>query len=316
MNAAERLRSRGVDWLADLLRLRGDLATPLPNDLADLAARSQSPASVARALAGLDHDQLRVLIGLAADVDDALLATASARPVADVLTELDARDLIADERATPTVRRLLGPQPAGLALASSVGLGDQVIAERLAMIGAPERAVLDRLVWGPPYGSVTEATRRARRGDPDDPITRLLGLGLLRPVDRATVILPREVALVLRGGRLFAEDAALPGFEAESQPAPGDLPTRELAAWLLGEAPATDWRAALRRAADADHWVRLIHARDDGTVGFEVARVLFIGQGSAHLVRRAGRRFSVPLSRVIAAELLGPVVISGLDIPG
>lgn len=316
MNAAERLRSRGVDWLADLLRLRPDLATPLPNDLADLAARSQSPASLARALAGLDHDQLRVLIGVAARVEDSLLVTATERGLEEVLTELDARELVVDGEATPTVRRLLGPQPAGLAPASSVALSAQVIADRLAMIGAPEQAVLDRLVWGPPYGSVTEAIRRARRGDPDDPITRLLGLGLLRPVDRVTVILPREVALVLRAGRLFAADAVLPDFQAESQLALVDLPTQELAVWLLGEASGTDWRAVLRRAAADDHWVRLIHARDDGTVGFEVARVLLIGQGSAHLVRRAGRRFSVPLSRVIAAELLGPVVISGLDIPG
>jgi hypothetical protein len=54
--------------------------------------------------------------------------------------------------------------------------------------------LLDRLVWGPPYGS---ADHRA----PSPPVARLLDHGLLLPAGDHTVVLPREVALHLRDGR-------------------------------------------------------------------------------------------------------------------
>ncbi|NUO45428.1 MAG: helicase-associated domain-containing protein, partial [Streptomyces sp.] len=60
--------------------------------------------------------------------------------------------------------------------------------------GLPEESldVLRRLVWGPPYGQVT--------ADPAPRLRRLLDLGLLLPTSPGTVVLPREVALHLRGG--------------------------------------------------------------------------------------------------------------------
>ncbi|MEU7020409.1 helicase-associated domain-containing protein [Streptomyces sp. NPDC046203] len=54
-------------------------------------------------------------------------------------------------------------------------------------------AVLDRLVWGPPYGEVT--------ADPAPPVRWLRDRGLLLPASTRTVVLPREAALHLRGGR-------------------------------------------------------------------------------------------------------------------
>ncbi|MGQ4490453.1 helicase-associated domain-containing protein [Streptomyces sp. SAS_281] len=54
-------------------------------------------------------------------------------------------------------------------------------------------AVLDRLVWGPPYGEVTP--------NPAPPVTWLRDRGLLLPVSTRTVVLPREAALHLRAGR-------------------------------------------------------------------------------------------------------------------
>ncbi|MFE6976276.1 helicase C-terminal domain-containing protein [Streptomyces sp. NPDC057682] len=54
-------------------------------------------------------------------------------------------------------------------------------------------AVLDRLVWGPPYGEVTP--------NPTAPVTWLRDRGLLLPVSTRTVVLPREAALHLRAGR-------------------------------------------------------------------------------------------------------------------
>ncbi|WP_329281549.1 helicase C-terminal domain-containing protein [Streptomyces sp. NBC_00691] len=54
-------------------------------------------------------------------------------------------------------------------------------------------SVLDRLVWGPPYGEVT--------AKPAAPVQWLRDHGLLLPVSPRTMVLPREVALHLRGGR-------------------------------------------------------------------------------------------------------------------
>ncbi|MGX1369212.1 hypothetical protein RKD19_004571 [Streptomyces canus] len=70
--------------------------------------------------------------------------------------------------------------------------------------GLPEesREVLSRLVWGPPYGQVT--------ADPAARLRRLLDLGLLVPTAPGTVVLPREVALHLRGGRAHREVEPLP----------------------------------------------------------------------------------------------------------
>lgn len=75
--------------------------------------------------------------------------------------------------------------------------------------------VLSRLVWGPPYGRVT--------ADPAPRLRWLLGRGLLLPFPRlpaaleqgrppspGTVVLPREVALHLRGGRAHRRPEPLP----------------------------------------------------------------------------------------------------------
>ncbi|MCX4511625.1 helicase C-terminal domain-containing protein [Streptomyces sp. NBC_01619] len=63
-------------------------------------------------------------------------------------------------------------------------------------------AVLDRLVWGPPYGEVT--------ADPAPPVRWLRDHGLLLPTSLRTVVLPREAALHLRGGRAHRETEPVP----------------------------------------------------------------------------------------------------------
>lgn len=57
--------------------------------------------------------------------------------------------------------------------------------------------VLNRLVWGPPYGQVT--------AQPAAHLRWLLDRGLLVPTTPGTVVLPREAALHLRGGRAHRE---------------------------------------------------------------------------------------------------------------
>ncbi|WP_058045784.1 helicase-associated domain-containing protein [Streptomyces roseifaciens] len=67
------------------------------------------------------------------------------------------------------------------------------MAELLAGAPAEATAVLGRLVWGPPYGTVT--------ADPAPHLRWLLDRGLLLPASPGNVVLPREAALHLRGGR-------------------------------------------------------------------------------------------------------------------
>ncbi|MEU3446314.1 helicase-associated domain-containing protein [Streptomyces thermolilacinus] len=69
---------------------------------------------------------------------------------------------------------------------------------------APAEAlgVLDRLVWGPPYGEVTAS--------PTPPVRWLRDRGLLLPTTARTVALPREVALHLRGGRAHRTPEPVP----------------------------------------------------------------------------------------------------------
>ncbi|MCX4699871.1 helicase C-terminal domain-containing protein [Streptomyces sp. NBC_01352] len=72
------------------------------------------------------------------------------------------------------------------------------------LAGAPAEAreVLARLVWGPPFGQVT--------ADPAAHLRWLLDRGLLLPTAPGTVVLPREVALHLRGGRAHRATEPLP----------------------------------------------------------------------------------------------------------
>ncbi|GAQ58090.1 helicase C-terminal domain-containing protein [Streptomyces acidiscabies] len=67
----------------------------------------------------------------------------------------------------------------------------------LAKAPADSLDVLDRLVWGPPYGQVT--------AEPAARLRWLLDRGLLLPTAPGTVVLPREVALHLRAGRAHRE---------------------------------------------------------------------------------------------------------------
>ncbi|MFI6347840.1 helicase-associated domain-containing protein [Streptomyces sp. NPDC050560] len=62
--------------------------------------------------------------------------------------------------------------------------------------------VLERLLWGPPYGQVTAA--------PAPHLRWLLDRGLLLPTSPGTVVLPREAALHLRGGRAHRRLEPLP----------------------------------------------------------------------------------------------------------
>jgi hypothetical protein len=194
----------------------GDMKTAQAADAEPAQAKDPEPAPVGdaeRARAANAVDRLRTL-GLAWGDDDAL-------------------------RTAPGVRQAL-PYPAGLgppareafagypaerleALAADLGVTAatafpvtealaEAIAVRLAEPGdliedaGPEaRAALDHLTWGPPIGRVEGARRPVRVATATTPIERLLARGLLAATDERAVVLPREVALRLRAGRLFRE---------------------------------------------------------------------------------------------------------------
>jgi len=239
------LRGRTDEQLRALVSARPELITPVPADLAALAARAAAPAAVNRALDRLDRGALAVLeavVVLPSPTLTALKKALGARcaPAVERLKELGllwpgpSRTL----RAAPGVRAAL-THPAGLgpparellaalplerlrtlaedlglpvSFADAAGLAES-LAERLADPGplvedaGPEaRAALEHLAWGPPTGRIENARRPVRLAEARSPVERLLARGLLIATDERTVALPREVGLYLRGGALFRED--------------------------------------------------------------------------------------------------------------
>ena len=238
---ADDLRGRDDDELATLLRLRPDLTVPLPSDLGQLAARALTPASTQRAVDRLDTFRLHVLqAAVVAHASSeaagsagsepaglgALLPDATAEDVAEAVQQLVALGLLwgdpSEVQPTSTVREVLGATPAGLGPSRATlrrtlaGNGDgsteAVRGELAALADAPPgvRETLDQLTWGPPFGSVERADREVTRDSARTPVEWLLAHGILVAVDASTVVLPRELALELRGGRLFRDDAVHP----------------------------------------------------------------------------------------------------------
>lgn len=188
-----------------------DAAVVLPDGFrfADLAALigpdvPQLPAAVAelrtRALLWGPDDALRVVrtvrdlagtapAGLGPALASALSATGPAR-LQELLSALD-----------------LAPTPDAVTAIAEIGaLFADADALRALLQDAPQAAeVLDKLVWGPPTGSVRGADRPVRADEATSPVEWLLARALLVPAGPQTVVLPREVALTLRGGRVHRQ---------------------------------------------------------------------------------------------------------------
>ncbi|GIG27686.1 helicase-associated domain-containing protein [Cellulomonas marina] len=269
------LRARDDDALAALLRARPDLASPSPVTLASLAVRATGRTSTDRALAELDATTLQVLEAVVvldgagtppirARLHDALGAdddVARAAVDAAVGAALE-RALVLEGpggedagggapgvdrvlRAAPGLADALGPYPAGLAPATvpdppGTAPGDDdpagAVAALLGQAPTGAAALLDALVWGPPVG-VAPAPRTPAAAA----VAALLRAGLLAPGTGSHVVLPRGVALALRGGRTHAAPALPP---APGAPAPG----------------LTDAGVATESAAGAERAVRLVEA--------------------------------------------------------
>jgi hypothetical protein len=196
------LRSVDDAALLDLFTARPDLVTPVPPDIASLAVRACSAPSLARAIDSLNQWQFQVLEA-AASLNEPFLeksvVTLTDKEAKTVLEHLVRIGLVypsEDGLRLPTqLRDVIGIEPAGLGPASMAKLKLSDLED--APVDA--KKVLDRLVWGPPRGSVGDIK------NPGPGVTWLLDKKFLVPLDQRTVILPREVAIALRGGKIHKE---------------------------------------------------------------------------------------------------------------
>ncbi|MGY1689129.1 helicase-associated domain-containing protein [Geodermatophilus sp. SYSU D01105] len=204
------LRTRSDEQLAALLAARPDVARPAPSDVVALASRLAVPVSVDRALDELDAATLQVLdVVLLADTDgvDAAELPAALPEVPDDVLEtglgrLATRALLWGDEV------LHAPDPVRRAVRYPAGLGRRAAELRLTLpadlpaalgeLSAEEREVLERLAGDRPVGHLPDTP-----GNGSSPARRLLQRGLLARIDALNVELPREVGLVLRGGRPF-----------------------------------------------------------------------------------------------------------------
>ena len=196
------LRSVDDAALLNLFTARPDLVTPVPPDIASLAVRACSAPSLARAIDSLNQWQFQVLEA-AASLNEPFLEKSVVS-----LTDKEAKAALEhlvivglvypseDGMRLPTqLRDVIGTEPAGLGPASMAKLK----LNELEDAPADAKKVLERLVWGPPRGSVGDIK------NPGPGVTWLLEKKFLVPLDQRTVILPREVAIALRGGKIHKE---------------------------------------------------------------------------------------------------------------
>jgi hypothetical protein len=209
---AEDIRQRSDAELTALLDLRPDLARPQPADLTALAARASTRASTARAVDHLDLPHLTALqaCAIAGSTDPATIAPfvgVDEQEAATLLDDLTTAALLWRSPDGPalvrTVTDVLGPHPAGLG-PSAATLGHALpldLPATLADLTVEQTQVLAHITAHGPTATVP--------GDPDGrtgrAVAELVDAGLLAAPDGDHVVVPREVGLAVRGGRLRAE---------------------------------------------------------------------------------------------------------------
>jgi hypothetical protein len=210
----EALRAMSVEELTTLLNGRPDLLDPIPDDVAQLASRSTTLASITRAIDEL-NSWLRIVTEALSSLPDpasvgdlAAMLGQSKPQVVRAAQQLRERALLwgSDDQLhlVRPAREAFQPYPGGLAPPSARPMSDDQIDATLETCGPEARAVLERLLWSP-TGAVRNADRAVALASDSSPVERLLGHQLLRPLDSETVIIPREVAWRLRGARFNAE---------------------------------------------------------------------------------------------------------------
>ncbi len=213
---AEQLRSWPDERLSALLVARPDLATPAPHDFAQLASRATVRVSVHRALDQLDRLELAVLEALVVTAPAShgeVVQIVHAAP-ASVERALDRLLDLAVVWASGTGLRPLSGVAEVLAATSGGGtLGPALqprspdprpraeVERRLARASRQARALLDHVDAHGGQATTDAARQTVSTEQARTPAEELLALGLLVPRGGTAVVLPGEVALVLRGGR-------------------------------------------------------------------------------------------------------------------
>jgi len=196
------LRSRSDDAIARLFTARPDLLSPVPSDLSALAARASSMPSIMRARDSLNKFEFDILTAACSLQDPFTLiellriTDKSAKAVVELLEERALIYADGEKYRIPTnVRTLIGENPAGLGPISTKKINFDLLEE------APKGALdlLNKMVWGPPRGQVADVKKA------NQTIQWLLNNSFLIAFDSQTLLLPREVGMQLRGGKVFKE---------------------------------------------------------------------------------------------------------------
>ena len=196
---ADDLRARKDAELEELFTLRPDLINPIPADINALATRATSAPSLIRAIETLNLFQLQVLE--ACTVFDDSFTTKEIIELTDKAAQSEVNYLLKmgllyragnQLRMARAVRDILGESVAGL----GPTIAQKLDFKLLKKVPAGALELLERLMWGPPRGELSEAVK------PGTAVEWLLSNKFLIQIDKKTVLLPREVALHLRGGKL------------------------------------------------------------------------------------------------------------------
>jgi len=199
---AEELRNRDDKAIAQLFAARPDLLSPVPSDVAALAARANSQPSLFRARDCLTQWQFDVLTAMAilsepfSEIEVLQLVGKSAHQTVHELWVRGFTYKDGEKFRIPTnVRSIIGDFPAGLGPESSTKLNLKELK------GAPAGALqlLERMAWGPPRGQVADIKKA------NENVKWLLEKKFLVAIDSQNVLMPREVGLHLRDGKIFKE---------------------------------------------------------------------------------------------------------------
>ncbi len=199
---AEELRGRDDKSLAELFSARPDLLSPVPSDVTALAARANSTPSLLRARDVLTQWQFDVLTAMVilnepfSEIEVLQLVGKEAIKTIELLWQRGFAYKDGEKYRIPSnVRAVLGDFPAGLGPVSL----EKISFKELK--GAPEGAlqILERMAWGPPRGQVADIKKANAN------LKWLISNKYLQAIDSQNVILPREVGLHLRGGKIFKE---------------------------------------------------------------------------------------------------------------
>ena len=199
---AEELRGRDDKAIAKLFAARPDLLTPVPSDISALAARANSQPSLFRArdqLTQWQFDVLNAMAILAEPFSEIEVLQLVGKAAHETVNQLWERGFIYKDdekyRIPSNVRAILGDFPAGLGPESP----SKINLKELKNAPDGALAVLERMAWGPPRGQVADVKKANAN------IKWLLENKFLIAVDSQTVLMPKEVGLHLRDGKIFKE---------------------------------------------------------------------------------------------------------------